>query len=155
MARGPANHILQMLYDYQKHMNVGAEDTIEVKRRTPEVKYSIGMIMKHQRYEYLCVITGWDLRCEASPEWMVEMGIDELQCGSNQPFYNVFADDGSSRYAAQENLVMAAQPGWVDHFEIGRYFCNFNGTHYVPNEEKAKEYPEDAEVRDRLLSKYL
>lgn len=59
------------------------------------------MIMKHQRYNYLCVITGWDERCRASPEWMSEMGVDELKYGANQPFYTVFADDGSSRYAAQ------------------------------------------------------
>ena len=72
-----------------------------MKIRTPEVKYAIGMIMKHQRYGYLCVITGWDLRCKASPQWMLGMGVQALDGGANQPFYNVFADDGSSRYAAQ------------------------------------------------------
>ena len=57
--------------------------------------------MKHRRYEYMCVITGWDSQCEASLEWMNEMGVEELSGGSHQPFYNVFADDGSSRYVAQ------------------------------------------------------
>ncbi|XP_001601019.1 F-box only protein 21 [Nasonia vitripennis] len=154
-SRGPANHILQLLQDYEKRMNDTTEEVVEVKRRTPDVKFAIGMIMSHERYGYLCVITGWDLKCEATPEWINEMGVEELSGGRKQPFYNVFAEDGSSRYAAQENLVMADSPGWVNHYEVGRYFCQFKGTHYVPNEEKAKEYPDDAEVREKLLSKYF
>lgn len=75
------------------------------KKRTPEVKYAIGLIMKHQTYDYLCVITGWDPHCAASTEWMAEMGVEELAGGSNQPFYNVFAADGSSRYAAQGSRI--------------------------------------------------
>jgi F-box protein 21 len=53
-----------------------------------------------------------------------------------------------------ENLEMATCPGWVDHFEMGRYFMQFKVTHYVPNEEKAKEYPEDDEVRKKFLLEY-
>ena len=49
---------------------------------------------------------------------------------------------------------MAPVPGWVNHYETGRYFCGFKGTHYVPNEEKAKEYPQDNAVRDKLLTEY-
>ncbi|XP_058797547.1 F-box only protein 21-like isoform X2 [Phymastichus coffea] len=152
-SRGPANHILQMLQDYEKR--VVNDEIIEVKKRTANVKFAIGMIMEHQKYDYLCVITGWDLKCEASPEWITEMGVDELSHGANQPFYNVFAHDGSSRYAAQENLVMAVNPVWIDHYETGRYFCQFKGTHYVPNDEKAKEYPEDVNVRDELITRYF
>lgn len=151
-SRGPACSILRMLQDYENHMNVVREEIVDVKRRKPEVKYAVGMIMKHRRYEYTCVITGWDARCEASLEWMNEMGVEELSGGSHQPFYNVFADDGSSRYVAQENLLILATPQWINNFEIGRYFCEFNGTHYTPNAEKAAEYPEDAEVRNSLIT---
>ncbi|XP_015606754.1 F-box only protein 21 [Cephus cinctus] len=154
-SRGQANHILQMLQDYEKHMQDVPEENFEPKRRTGDVKYAIGLIMRHRTYGYLCVITGWDPYCTASSEWMTEMGVEELAGGPNQPFYNVFADDGSSRYAAQGNLLMAPSPEWVNHYEIGRFFCKFNGTHYVPNEEKAREYPEDAEVRNHLLATYL
>lgn len=61
------------------------------------------MIMRHRSYGYLCVITGWDEKCEATPDWMNEMGINELLNGPNQPFYNLLADDGSIRYAAEGN----------------------------------------------------
>lgn len=57
--------------------------------------------MQHLQYDYLCVITGWDSRCLASRQWIDEMGVEELDGGANQPFYNVFANDGSCRYAAQ------------------------------------------------------
>ncbi|XP_046622269.1 F-box only protein 21-like isoform X2 [Neodiprion virginianus] len=150
-SRGQANHILQMLHDYERHMKDVPEEHILPKKRRPEVLYAIGLIMKHRTYDYLCVITGWDPHCAATTEWMTEMGVDELCGGSNQPFYNVFAEDGSSRYAAQENLMLACPPKWVNHYEIGRYFCRFNETHYVPNEEKAREYPEDEEIRVRIV----
>jgi hemimethylated DNA binding protein len=33
------------------------------------------------------------------------MGVDRLPRKDSQPFYNVLVDDGSIRYAADENLV--------------------------------------------------
>ncbi|XP_023288869.1 F-box only protein 21 [Orussus abietinus] len=152
--RNQANHLLQMLQDYDTHIKVVQEEDVTPKTRIPEVKFAIGLIMKHRMYGYLCVITGWDPYCAASPEWITEMAVAELSGGVQQPYYTVFTEDGSSRYAAQENLEMAQTPAWVNHYEIGRYFCKFLGTHYVPNEEKSKEYPEDAEVRNRLLEVY-
>lgn len=53
-----------------------------------------------------------------------------------------------------ENLVVADNPEMIDHYETGRYFCEFKGTHYEPIEEKAKEYPEDAEVRESLVRQH-
>lgn len=74
--------------------------------------------MKHDRFDYLCVITGWDFQCEASSEWLVEMvGAEELEGGANQPFYNVFADDGSSRYAAQGTMS-------IINIDLFIRFCN-------------------------------
>ncbi len=34
-------------------------------------------------------------------DWRNQMGIYNLSDGAEQPFYNVLADDGSSRYAAE------------------------------------------------------
>ena len=33
--------------------------------------------------------------------WRNQMGVYNLTHGAEQPFYNVLADDGSSRYASQ------------------------------------------------------
>ncbi|KAI5088148.1 F-box only protein 21, partial [Silurus meridionalis] len=77
----------------------------EVKRRSaPEhsqVQYSVGLIMKHKRSGYNCVIYGWDPKCSMSPEWIATMRVHQLTHGSNQPFYNVLVQDGTCRYGAQ------------------------------------------------------
>ncbi|KAJ8684303.1 hypothetical protein QAD02_020095 [Eretmocerus hayati] len=117
--RGPANHILQMLQDYEKRNNV-----------MTEVMY------------------------EENPEWSLDMSLEDLSKGANQPFYKVFVDDGSRRHVAQENLTMPTDPGWVDHHEIGKYFNQFKKSHYVPNREKADQYPEDSKIREELVSRY-
>lgn len=77
------------------------QEEVKPKRRVPSVKYAIGLIMTHRIHGYFCVITGWDPRCMASTEWMNEMNVDELDQGANQPFYNIFVDDGSCHYVAQ------------------------------------------------------
>ena len=46
----------------------GKMDTNEVDK-TKEVdigKYCVGMVMRHKRYNYFCVIFGWDPVCKAS-----------------------------------------------------------------------------------------
>jgi hemimethylated DNA binding protein len=49
----------------------------------------------------MCVIYGWDSKCQASQEWIYQMGVNHLPNRDKQPFYNVFVVDGSNRYAAQ------------------------------------------------------
>ena len=53
------------------------------------------------RYDYHCVIYGWDHRCEMSDAWIQQMGVDNLPHGRNQPFYNVLVEDGTNRYASE------------------------------------------------------
>ena len=40
----------------------------------------------------------------------------------------------------------------ISNVEIGKYFCGFNGTHYVPNEELARHYPDDAAAVREILN---
>ena len=151
-SRGQANDISQRFKNIQQcHKNLQLEEEVKPKERVPGVKYAIGLIMKHKVLGYLCVITGWDARLVPSPKRMNvwnEMNVDA------DTFYNVFVDDGSCQYVAQENLQLASNPEWINHHAIGRYFYKFNGTHYVPNEEEAREYPEDEKVRNELLAKH-
>lgn len=57
------------------------------------------------RYNYDCVIYGWDSKCLATREWILQMGVNNLPKKDQQPFYNVLVADGSNRYAAQGNYV--------------------------------------------------
>lgn len=64
-----------------------------VKRRSQQeaskVKYHVGQVFRHKRYRYQAVITGWDVECAATEEWMSHMGIDDLSGGRRQSFYQV------------------------------------------------------------------
>ncbi|KAF9365722.1 hypothetical protein BGX34_008744 [Mortierella sp. NVP85] len=74
------------------------------ERRRPEPRYYVGEVFRHLIYRYTGVIYGYDLRCEADERWISSMGIDLLQHGRHQPFYNALLSDGSRRYVAQENI---------------------------------------------------
>ena len=76
--------------------------------------------MQHRKYNYRCVIAGWDSTCQATEQWIRQMGVDRLPKGRHQPFYRVWASDGSDRYAAQENLMIALSPGPVVGFDYLR-----------------------------------
>ena len=53
------------------------------------VKYRIGQVFRHRRYDYLAVIHGWDAKCEAAEAWVRRMQVDSLSKGRRQSFYHV------------------------------------------------------------------
>ena len=56
------------------------------------------------RYDYRCVIYGWDHKCMMPEHWIAQMNVDRHPPGRHQPFYNVLAHDGSNRYATQGDV---------------------------------------------------
>lgn len=63
----------------------------QIRRRTSDhenVKYQIGQVFRHRRYDYVAVIIGWDPECGAGEQWMRQMGIDRLRAGRHQSFYH-------------------------------------------------------------------
>ncbi|XP_041347662.1 F-box only protein 21-like [Gigantopelta aegis] len=127
---------------------------LKLREDNKDVKFSVGMVMKHKRYLYMCVIYGWDNTCQASDEWILQMGVNNLPYKQHQPFYNVLVEDGSNRYAAQENMLYLDDPKVISHPEVGRYFEQYCSTHYIPNEEKRTEYPDDVAETERLVTEY-
>ncbi|RUS73899.1 hypothetical protein EGW08_018335, partial [Elysia chlorotica] len=136
---------------------VGKPRTDKVKRRAdhPEIKYAVGLIMQHNKYDYRCVVCGWDSTCQAPEEWIRQMGVDRLPDGRNQPFYRVWVEDGSERYAAQENLRVAPTPGEVTVTKIGRMFDCYNGLFYEANPYLASDYPDDTESCRSLMDSFM
>jgi F-box protein 21 len=53
------------------------------------IKYKVGQVFQHKRYDYIAVITGWDPECSSSEPWIRQMGVDRLPKGRQQPFYHV------------------------------------------------------------------
>ncbi|XP_014666310.1 PREDICTED: F-box only protein 21-like [Priapulus caudatus] len=129
----------------------------KLRSENPTVEFAVGMVMQHKRYEYKCVIYGWDSTCKAGEQWIYQMSVHLLKDKDRQPFYNVLVEDGSSRYAAQENLGQAPREelGMITHAEVGRHFSEFTGVCYAPNAEKMEEYPEDFELTKQTLAATL
>lgn len=78
------------------------------------------------------------------------MGVNKLPRKDKQPFYNVLVEDGSIRYAADENLE-AVKPRRIPHPSVGRYFKHFHtDIGYELNDELAKQYPEDRSATEKF-----
>lgn len=75
-----------------------------------DATYHVGDLFRHRRYRYRAVITGWDATCQASEQWMQQMGVDALPHGRSQSFYHVLVEDHSTRYVAQENIDVIKPP---------------------------------------------
>ncbi|GFY63553.1 f-box only protein 21 [Trichonephila inaurata madagascariensis] len=123
----------------------------QLRNQIYNVKFAVGMIMKHKKYNYRCVIYGWDNSCAASQEWKIQMGIRDLKYRDQQPFYMVLVDDGTERYAAQENLIPDDTFAPINNPAVGRYFESFHGSFYLPNEQKLQEYPDDSVAREKAV----
>ncbi|XP_068206002.1 F-box only protein 21-like isoform X2 [Palaemon carinicauda] len=150
---GPSGTLEEMLSDCERILRSQseAEKTITVTKRCKEIKFATGLIMKHKRYNYTCVIFGWDKTCRMPFDWVQRMGVDNLMYKTEQPFYNVLVCDGSHRYAAQENLEICSEPEPITHVDVGKYFHTFNGKYYIPNTELQEEYPDDESAREDIL----
>lgn len=149
-------HIIKMLHDYEKTVKVtGKGDSTFFGQihtcttpRNPNVKFAVGMVMRHLKQNYICVICDWHPTCMASADWQKRMEVHTLKFKDKQPFYSVIADDGSHRYVAQENMeISTANEQLLAIEDIGRQFSHYFRTHFVPNEQKEKNYPDDAQVR--------
>ncbi|XP_071065906.1 F-box only protein 21 isoform X5 [Dasypus novemcinctus] len=101
---GAVGYLVQHTLEHieRKKEEVGVEVKLRSDEKHRDVCYSIGLIMKHKRYGYNCVIYGWDPTCMMGHEWIRNMNVHSLPHGHHQPFYNVLVEDGSCRYAAQE-----------------------------------------------------
>lgn len=51
-----------------------------------------------------------------------------------------------------ENLRLEPNSNGVAHCEVGRYFQEFCGTHYLMNEVMLQVYPDDPAVTTKLLN---
>lgn len=139
------NHLILSKID--QHLRLDLErypqNTVTPKvRSAPKnsvVKYRVGMIMKHRRYNYFCVIYGWDCECQMDSSWQSQMNVQRLENRDKQPFYHVLAHDASSRYAAEENLVPVedSSAGPIANPEVGKYFNSFSGTFYIMTDRKS------------------
>ncbi|GAA6061316.1 hypothetical protein JCM10212_003206 [Sporobolomyces blumeae] len=116
------------------------------------IRWQIGHVFRHRLFDYYAVVRGWDYTCKASETWIMQMQVDRLPFGRDQPFYHVIVQDGSTRYVAQENITDVAIPRpYVDLFlaneSIGRYFRKLERIGPGPGEEGEGEEVGEGKVR--------
>ncbi|KAE8348319.1 Hemimethylated DNA-binding protein YccV like-domain-containing protein [Aspergillus coremiiformis] len=139
-------HILESL----RVMRAVDEIPKQVKKRSSgscNVKYRIGQVFQHCRYDYRAIITGWDTECDAGEQWMRRMGVDRLQGGRHQSFYHVLVEDRSVRYVAEENI----KPITPHLSELPRTLIAIAGRHFKRWDKETRsfvsnikdEYPDD------------
>lgn len=78
-----------LLQEYMRHMVVkdSTPPTPSPRLGVPDadkMKYRVGQIFHHRRFNYLAAITGWDKQCEAGAEWIRQMQVDRLDNGRAQ-----------------------------------------------------------------------
>nr|XP_033326790.1 F-box only protein 21-like isoform X1 [Megalopta genalis] len=123
----------------------GMMEKIKPNKRRPALKYAVGMIMKYQGQAY--VIIGWKVVIPADKGTLY--GLDTLIYYNIK--YSILGDSNACQFVEQDELQLT-KPQCINHPSVGKYFCKFNGTYYVPNKEMAEEYPEDEEVCNTLLA---
>ncbi|KAI5480551.1 F-box domain-containing protein [Pseudohyphozyma bogoriensis] len=122
------------------------------KTRPESVTIPVGTIFHHRRHGYDGVVRGWDVTCLASEQWILQMRVDDLPGGRNQPFYHILAADGSRRYVAQENIDASA-PVSIETIEnlladneVGKWFRTLDDVRgrrcFVPSAQLEAEFPE-------------
>jgi F-box protein 21 len=154
-------HVLPLAYalpDSRAYRNIISQlKESDHESRTPKyrsdernaiVEYKVGQVFRHRRRGYLAVIYGWDHYCRMQEQWITMNQVDRLPRGRNQPFYNVLVEDESTRYVAQENVVLLSADEITEQhvnafpIEIGKWFKRYDpdtGT-FVSNVKD--EYPE-------------
>eukprot|EP00039_Didymoeca_costata_P028541 m.21405 g.21405 ORF g.21405 m.21405 type:complete len:596 (-) comp7135_c0_seq2:255-2042(-) len=116
----------------------------------------IGAVCYHMKYQYYCVIAGWDPECLGSSSWRMHMQVTADM--AKEPFFQVLAADQTNRYVALRNLRLV-EPGEVKgrlfaaintHKDISKYFPKIHGNGELYraelNQALARQYPEDAEL---------
>ncbi|GAB1608308.1 F-box only protein 21 isoform X1 [Argonauta hians] len=130
-------------------------EAVVPKRRASneDVEFSVGLIMKHRRYEYMCVIIGWNKDHLTSKNLCSDADSIPNNQG-NHPYYNILVSDGSIRYASQEYLCMPDHSQQIQHDDIGRYFQKFCHNYYLANEQTMENYPDDLQVTQQIVQEH-
>ena len=137
----------------QSHQRIAQlQDEHWKKRDDCSIHFKVGQVVRHKRYGYRGVITGWDRKCMAPLNWQRKNRIQTLTDAENQPFYNLLVDQRddqirSQTYCAQENLMDATdeKKECLENELIDDYFesYSFRRARYRPNDELRTLYPED------------
>ncbi|XP_072752068.1 uncharacterized protein [Anoplolepis gracilipes] len=150
--------------------------------RPQDVEFAVGMIVTfgiESAHRFVGVIIGWHRYVDRNNVKLSEIPCEDTRlilplkicseplcrfkfetfkqntlsdCIKQQTHYIILSENNEMCYV-EEDAISLATPKCIDNTVIGRYFCRFEGTHYLPNEMLAGLYPHDAAVTARIMSK--
>ncbi|XP_029665723.1 uncharacterized protein LOC115237064 [Formica exsecta] len=148
-------------YDNFNMLDLRVKETELLHTRPEDVKFAVGMIVTHQPTDCAGVIVGWQRHLDRRhlvtisannvPGSYIHMYKLPLNHCRNYNFikqqtnYIILTENNQICYV-EEDVITLTTPKWINNSEIGRYFCKFEGTHYVPNKMLARFYPQDAAI---------
>ncbi|XP_029158922.1 uncharacterized protein LOC114931125 isoform X2 [Nylanderia fulva] len=154
--------------DRNARMTICTPDETFRKKRSPNLKYAIGLIVTHKhklkdntQKDVAGVIIGWHNEChierfvhketycilnDIEKECIPKNNIDNWK---SQPHY-VLLIENDLCYVPQCAITSVCKE-WINNSETGKYFCKFEDNHYVPNNMLGQHYPDDAAVVRRIL----
>ncbi|KAA8613282.1 F-box domain containing protein [Pyrenophora tritici-repentis] len=142
----PEGHRLLQFVQSMQQVDAMRKPAITRSTRTNKVTFKVGQLFTHKRYRYEGVITGWDVACDQSEDWIQNMRVDNLPDGRNQAFYHVLVCDKSVRYVAAENIQPVNEntgPSEALLKLAGRHFKRWDEASHCFVSNVRDEYPHD------------
>jgi heat shock protein HspQ len=98
---------------------------------TSELKFFVGQIVHHTRFNYRGVIVDVDATFQGSEEWYEHVA--RTRPPKEQPWYRVLVDGGEHEtYVAERHLESAPDKAPVSHPALSRLFRGFkDGTYHL------------------------
>ncbi len=94
-----------------------------------QAKFSIGQIIRHQRFDYRGVIIDVDPVFQGTEQWYQQMAISKPP--RDHPWYQVLVDGSRHQtYVAERNLRADESGEQINHPLIAHYFSGFNDGTY-------------------------
>lgn len=115
--------------------------------RHPDVKFRVGQVIKHKKWNYKGVIVGWDEKARAPVEWLNQMHGNENKNWREMPNYSILVDTKDRltpqlTYVPQDNLEILTNTQII-HPMLELHFEKFDGDKYVPRPWLRTVYPQD------------
>ena len=94
------------------------------------LKFSVGQLVHHKRFDYRGVIFDVDEIFKGTEEWYQQMAISKPP--KDEPWYHVLVDEAlHTTYVAERNLEPDESEDPIKHQMLGDFFSRFENGRYV------------------------
>lgn len=98
---------------------------------TVNVKFSVGQLVHHRKFDYRGVIVDVDPRFQGTDEWYEQVA--KSRPPKDKPWYHVLVHEaGINTYVAERHLEPDGSEAPINHPAVGQYFSEFRHGSYVP-----------------------